>query len=126
MNMPRNNLEIEHLLAGYSAPVHATAQALRTLIHEVLPALEEIPDANSGLIAYGTDRTYKGLVCAIAPFKTYVNLMFAHGTELSDPHSILLGSGKRARHARLNNPQDVEKEAISALLRAAGALHNAG
>lgn len=122
MKQPDVNPEYERMLAGHSPQVRATAGALRALIRTLLPNLDEMPDPSSAIIAYGRSQTYKGLVCAIAPFKKYVNLMLARSTELPDPHGILLGTGKIARHARLMDTGDVEKPEICALLLAAFAL----
>jgi hypothetical protein len=110
-------------LAQYSPEVQAIALKIRDLILEVLPGTIEQPDATSKIIAYGDDRTYKGLICAIAPQKTYVNLMFSRGTELPDRGALLEGTGKRARHIKIKTLAEADNPEIAKLLRAAGKLH---
>lgn len=58
-------------------------------------------DAPSRIIAYGAGANYADLVCAIAPYSKYVNLMFSHGASMPDPDRILKGTGKKARHIRV-------------------------
>ena len=79
-------------------------------------------DIPSKIIAYGYSPKYKDLVCAIAPYKGYINLIFGNGTLLSDPEKILTGTGKRARHVKIQILGDVENPAIAALVREADEL----
>jgi hypothetical protein len=68
------------------------------------------------LIGYGIDRTYKGLICGITLHSAHVNLMFARGTELPDPDHLLVGTGKRARHVKIQQSAEIENPAVRALL----------
>ncbi len=88
-------------------------------------AIEQF-DAPARLIAYGTDRTYRGLICGIALQKSYVNLMFARGAALPNPAGLLTGTGKRARHVKIQRPEDLASPALRALLEAAVAAMVAG
>ena len=45
----------------------------------------EMVDAPSKIIAYGASAKYADLVCAIAPYPKYVNLMFSRGREHAGP-----------------------------------------
>ncbi len=116
-------LTVEGLLAGYGEDVQALALRARALILEVFPDAVEMVDVPARLIAYGTDRTVRGLVCGLALQRDYVNLMFARGTELPDPAGLLAGTGKRARHVNLRRVEDVENPAVRDLLVSALALH---
>ncbi len=116
-------LTVEGLLAGYGEDVQALALRARALIREAFPEAVEMVDGPARLIGYGTDRTYRGLVCGIALQRGYVNLMFARGAELPDPAGLLAGTGKRARHVKLRRTEDVEHPAVRGLLDAALALH---
>jgi hypothetical protein len=111
--------ELDRFLAGYSAEVQAIALKVRSLILEVFPTALEQVDMPSKIIAYGYDRTYAGLVCAIAPQRQYVNLMFSKGTQLPDPQGLLEGTGKSARHVKLKAPAEVENPEVRKLLSAA-------
>ena len=106
-------------IAAYPPEVRQLAVLARVLIKDVIPNAIEQYDAPAKLIAYGYDRTYKGLVCAIALQKTYVNVMFAKGASLPDPAGLLDGTGKRARHVKLRQPEDVARPGVRTLLESA-------
>jgi len=116
--------EFTRFISTYNPVVIETASALRAVITETLPDLTEMVDIPSKIVAYGFSSTYAGLVCAIAPYWQHVNLMFARGVNLPDPETLLQGSGKRARHVRLNSPADVRRQGIIDLLMAAVEIHS--
>jgi hypothetical protein len=111
--------EVEQFLAPHSAEIGDLAWKLRALVLEVFPDAIEMLDQPAKLIGYGFDRGYKGLVCGIALHKAHVNLMFAQGAELPDPTGLLTGTGKRARHIKIQQPGDVDHPEVRALLEAA-------
>jgi hypothetical protein len=117
----RTSEALNEFLAPYPPQVQELVLALRTLILDVLPALVEQVDLPSKIVAYGCDRTYAGLVCAIAPFKAHVNLMFAQGAILPDPEHLLEGTGKRARHVRITASAEIANPALRTLLETAAA-----
>jgi hypothetical protein len=95
------------------------AEKVRLLILSVMPEAIELVDPPSKIIAYGFNRTYAGLVCAIAPFTAHVNLMFSRGVDLPDPAGLLEGTGKRARHVKLRSLADIDHPALRHLLETA-------
>jgi hypothetical protein len=103
--------------------IQQLALKLRTLIREVMPDAIEQLDPPAHLIGYGLDRSYKGLICGITLHTAHINLMFARGTELPDPEGLLVGTGKRARHIKIQQAVDLENPAIETLLRAALRQH---
>jgi len=113
----------ELLLAAYIAPHPAEVQPLirqaRSLILSVMPDTVEQLDPSIPMIAYGIDRTYRGLICSITIFKSYINIMLAQGASLADPQGILKGSGKKARHIRISAPSDLEDPGVKEMLQAA-------
>jgi len=109
------SVQADEFLAAYSPEVRDLAQEARALILSVLPGTIEQVDRPSGIIGYGYDRTYKGLVCAIAPFRLHVNLMFSRGTELPDSAGLLEGTGKRARHVKIRTEDDVRNPGVRPL-----------
>ena len=113
--------EVEALFAEADPAVRQVAEAARTLVRDALPGLIEMVDRPANMVAYGTDGSYGGLVCAIALQRRYVNLMLARGATLPDPDGLLEGSGKQARHARLASVADVGRPEVRALLIRAGA-----
>jgi hypothetical protein len=116
--------EIAALLAPYDAPIVALTGRLRDFLKKAIPdAIEEL-DPSARLIGY-TFRpgTYKGLVVAIAPQRSYVNLMFSKGTDLleADKTGLLEGSGKKARHIPFPDEGRLADPAVRALVMEAAA-----
>jgi hypothetical protein len=111
----------DDFMAVYSPEVRALAEKARRLILSVMPSAIEQVDPPSKIIAYGFDRTYAGLVCAIAPHTAHVNLMFSRGAVLPDPAGLLEGTGKRARHVKLKTLADLDNPAVRAFLETAAA-----
>lgn len=52
-------------------------------------------------------------------FTSHVNVGFYLGAFLSDPHGLLIGSGKRMRHVKLWPGKPVEEAALTDLIRSA-------
>ena len=100
------------------------AEAARALILEVMPDAVEQFDLSASLIAYGTDRTTRGLVCGIIYYSAHLNLIFARGAHLPDPQGLLQGSGKHARHIRIQRVEDVHLPAVLSLCEQAVHLKN--
>ena len=98
--------EFEAFIKDYPEPVQVIAVQLRELILSELPDTKEMVDAPSRIIAYGASTKYADLVCAIAPYPKYVNLMFSRGASMPDPDRILKGTGKKARHIRVEEMTD--------------------
>lgn len=111
--------QIDDFLSLYSRESREIALSLRALILDVFPQAVEQIDPKSGIIAYGFDRTYKGLVCAIAPHAKHVNLMFSKGKQLPDPNKILAGTGKSARHIKIRSEEETLNPSLRIILEAA-------
>jgi hypothetical protein len=111
-------MTVAELLALYTPDVRDLALKTRALILEVMPDTLEQVDDSAQLIAYGYDRTYTGLICGIIPQKTYVNLMFSHGATMPDPDQLLTGTGKKARHIKIQTADALEHPGVRALLDA--------
>jgi hypothetical protein len=113
---------LDEFLATYPDEIRQLALTLRDLIHDEIPSMIEQVDTPSKIIAYGYDKTYKGSVCAIAPYQSHLNLMFSKGATLPDPDGLLEGTGKRARHVKIRTADDITRPGVRALLAAAADL----
>jgi hypothetical protein len=111
--------EFEAFIKNYPEPVQLIAFQLRKLILSELPGTMEMVDAPSKIIAYGASAKYANLVCAIAPYPKYVNLMFSRGASIPDPDGILKGTGKKARHIRVEEMTEQIEGQIKKYLQAA-------
>jgi len=112
--------EFEFFISSYPQPVQDIALRMRLIITSELPGTREMVDTPSRIIAYGASAKYADLVCAIAPYPKYVNLMFSRGASMPDPDGILKGTGKKARHIRVEEMTDEMGELIRKYLRFAG------
>ncbi|HEY3345140.1 MAG TPA: DUF1801 domain-containing protein [Anaerolineaceae bacterium] len=94
-------VELDHFLSAYPIEVQVLARQTRELILANIPNVLELVDPPSRIVAYGFGTRNKDLICAISPTKAYVNLIFSQGAALPDPHHVLEGTGKRARHIKI-------------------------
>jgi hypothetical protein len=115
-------LSTTDLLANYSPEVRELALQLRELVRRVIPEAVEELDLKDRLLGFTFQPgTYKGLILAIAPQRSYVNVMFSKGVELLaiDSTGLLEGSGKVARHVKVRTEDRVRDPALRALIEAA-------
>ena len=110
---------VEEFLAGYSSEVQAIAVQVRALVRGVLPNALEIVDVPAKMIVYGTENSYKGMICVISPYTKHVNLGFARGISVPDPVGLLEGTVKRARHVKLKSVANVQRPEVRVLIVAA-------
>lgn len=110
--------ELEDFLATFAPDVRNLALALRDLVFEVEPKAIEQIDLSAHLIAYGYAKTYTHLICVIILYNEYVNLGFPRGVDLPDPEGLLEGTGKRARHVKVDDLSQVDSPEIAALMQA--------
>lgn len=109
----RGGGEVDRLLEEIPRPQRGIARALRRLILEAGPGLEE-------KVMYGVPwYRGKGYVCAVAAHSDHTNLVFARGTSLRDPAGLLEGTGKNMRHVKLYAEADVRRPSLKALVREA-------
>ena len=115
---------VTELFAPYPAEVRELAMRARELMRELLPDAAEEIDTKPPLLGY-TYRpgTYKGLILAIMPQKSYVNVVFSKGVELLelDPAGLLEGTGKVARHVKVRDVDRLDHPQLRALVTAAAA-----
>jgi hypothetical protein len=113
---------LSEFLAQYEPPVQQIVRLARRRILDVIPGLQEFVDPASKIVAYGASPKYRDLLCAVAPYRAYANLIFSRGIDLPDPHGLLRGSGKRARHVALRAAEDLTRPGLTELLQAAAEL----
>ena len=114
--------QLTDFMGQYSPEVQELIRKARTMLARELPDAREMVDIPSRVIAYGYSPKYTDLVCAIAPYTSYINLIFGKGTLMFDPGKILAGTGKRARHIKIQGLNDVEKPCVAELVHQADLL----
>ena len=93
--------ELVEELSQTAPTLHAIVVAVRSLVHAVVPEVEE-------RVMYG------GIVfeapimfCGVFAYSRHVSVEFSRGCDLADPYGVLEGKGVR-RHLKLREPSDVE------------------
>lgn len=114
---------LENFLADIPFELRGLVHQTRALILAVMPETIEQLDPSIRMIAYGVDRSYKGLICSITIFKSYINIMLAQGASLPDPDGLLKGTGKLARHIRIEKSSELENPGVRAMLETAHQFH---
>lgn len=116
----------EWLAATGDEGVRETASAVRALVLELLPDVNETRARGDnglgfGAHQYGADGWG---IAALAVHRSWASLGFFAGTRLPDPAALLEGSGKRVRHVKLRSPNELadRRDSIAALVHAAAAL----
>jgi hypothetical protein len=116
--------------ADYGAPIDGFLAKqpphLRAVLEELRALVEkEVPEATASLkwgmpnFAIG-----KSMVCAMAGFKSHVNLIVMGPPEIfDDPDGRLEGGAKGGRHIKLRGLDEVPRDAVRRWVRAAAALH---
>ncbi|HVE76614.1 MAG TPA: DUF1801 domain-containing protein [Actinomycetota bacterium] len=93
--------------------LHDVVERIRELMRE------EAPDATE-LISYGLPMwKLKYPIAWITPSKREITFGFRHGVSFEDPHGLLKGRGKYARHVKMKNVEAINEEALRSYIRQA-------
>ena len=52
------------------------------------------------------------LIGGIFPYKNHISIEFSNGADFSDPSELLEGNGKRRRHLKIFDAQDIEAKNV--------------
>ncbi|HEY3294042.1 MAG TPA: DUF1801 domain-containing protein [bacterium] len=116
-----NVREVDEYIGKLPWEQQELAGALRKLVLSASPRLEETIKWGKPWFCCGDDT-----VCYLAAQKDYINFGFARGAELADPDGLLEGSGKGMRHIKVKTMKDVRRRPLTALVKEAVKLCNAG
>lgn len=114
--------ELDRLLAAYTPSVRELFLQTRRAILAVRPDATEKVYMGWKNVGYGVGPAMAQMACSIGPLRERVNVHFARGTELPDPHGLLEGTGKSGRHVKVATPADATSPAFAELVAAAFAL----
>lgn len=93
------------------------AEELRRVVRDAGPELGES-------IKWGNPvYERKGLVCYLAATKGYVSLGFFNGAALNDPQGIMEGTGKKMRHVKVRDINDISGHQLATWVREAVRLN---
>lgn len=111
------NNGFEEIMAKASPETETLARRTKTLIEDVMPDVVEVPWPKQKIIGYGVGpKKMSEHFCYIGVFKNHINLGFYYGSELPDPENLLEGTGKRLRHIKISQQDQLDNPAIRDLI----------
>jgi hypothetical protein len=110
--------QLEDFIAKYNPEIGELAQEVLAKMRKRLPgALALVYDNYNALaIGFGPSERASEAIFSIALFPRWVSLFFLQGAGLPDPHKLLKGSGKQARHIVLEDAATLDKPAVRELM----------
>ena len=104
-------------IAGSSDNVEMIARQLREIIIEIYPDVVEVPWPKQKIIGYGVGpKKMSEHFCYIGAHSEHVNLGFYYGADLPDPKGLLEGTGKKLRHIKVRDADQVAKPALREMI----------
>lgn len=114
--------QLASFLAKFSPETAREAKKALAKVRKLVPgAIELVYDNyNALVIGFGPTERPSEAILSLAIVPKYVNLCFIQNAgKLPDPSKILLGSGKVARHIKLESAAELDRKDVLAILRAA-------
>ena len=113
--------ELRGFLAAFDPRIGRLFLAARGEVLAAAPgANERVYDAyNAVTAAYSFSERLAEAFLHVAAYPGHVNVGFNRGAELPDPSGLLVGSGARIRHVRIDSPAALRSKALVRLIRAA-------
>jgi hypothetical protein len=113
---PENRLA--GFLAKYTPQIASLAKEVRTKMRNQLPGAFELVYDGYNALAIGFSPTERAsdAIFSIALFPRWVSLFFLQGATLPDPHKLLKGKGKQARHIVITDAIVLDEAPIQALI----------
>lgn len=107
--------------------IELAEEGLRPIVRKLRVVIMEIDPSACEVIRIGEEAATYGLgpkkmsegYCYIMPHKSWVNLGFFQGAHLTDPETILEGTGKNLRHVKIRSIEQADDPAVRALIDAA-------
>ncbi len=108
----------DEALSGSSDHVEEIARRLRKLIIDLYPEVVEVPWPKQMIIGYGVGpKKMSEHFCYIGAHREHVNLGFYYGAELLDPEGLLEGTGKKLRHIKVREIEEVAQPALRQMIK---------
>ena len=110
--------QLASFLAKYTPEMEARAAWILCRMNARLPgAVPMVYDNYNALaIAYGPSAKVSDAIFSIAVYPRWVSLFFSKEAGLSDPKSLLQGTGSTYRHVVIQTAEDLDKPAIAELM----------
>lgn len=99
----------------------ALADEIEAFIQEVVPKAESVEKYGGTLFTLKPDEK-EGQFCGVFVHKKHVQISFSKGASLTDPKSLLQGTGKLRRHINMASSKELNKRELKKLLKEASSL----
>lgn len=118
MNTVDTHGSFDEALSGSSSHVKEIARRLRKLIIDLYPEVVEVPWPKQKIIGYGVGpKKMSEHFCYIGAHREHVNLGFYYGAELPDPKGLLEGTGKKLRHIKVREVEEVAQTSLRQIVQ---------
>ncbi len=110
--------QIAAFLARYTPAIETQLREARARLRALFPRGFELVYDNYNALVFGispTGRTSDAFL-SVAGYPRWVTLFFLNGTSLHDPQGLLEGDGQQIRGVRLNEPADIDRPEVRALI----------
>jgi hypothetical protein len=110
--------QIDEFIDKYTPDMASTIRACRAKMQVNLPRGYELVYDNYNALVFGyapSDKTSEAFI-SLAAYPKWVTLFFLQGVSLSDPLSILEGTGNQVRGIRLLQATDLDKVEVKNLI----------
>ena len=113
--------ELDRFLSRYTPELRALAEATLAKMRERLPGAVQIvyDNYNALVVGFGPSERASEAAFSIALYPKTVRLFFLRGAVLPDPKELLEGEGKVVRSIVVEDPSDLDKPPVRALMKAA-------
>jgi hypothetical protein len=113
--------QLDAFIARYSPEIAAQTRVMLKTLRARLPGAVEMVYDNYYALVIGFCPVEQAaeVIVSLAVYPGHINLCFFAGDRLPDPERLLKGSGKIARHIRLDGPESLDRPAVKALIKAA-------
>ena len=108
--MQHKRIDLDQYLSTYNEEMGSVTRAIRNMIFELVPEIDEVIKWKN--LFYEKN----GFIYAFVIHSDHVNLEFARGTELEDPGGILEGTGKKIRHVKIYDINEVNSGKLKNLI----------
>jgi hypothetical protein len=110
--------QLESFIARYTPEVAQVAKAAFAKLRKRLPGavIMVYDNYNALAIGFGPSDRASEAICSLALFPRWVNFFLLQGATLPDPHKVLQGKGKQARHIVLEGASTLDKPAVRELI----------
>lgn len=119
MPTQESKADFEKLLSRANPQIRALSRQTRSLVLVLFPNAHEKTYGGWGNTWYGASDKARDAVFSITPLKSYVQLHFLRGTELSDPDGLLEGVGKKLRHVKIRSAAELKRASLRRLMKRA-------